>query len=202
MQRPLALFGATLAALLAGQPAMAACTDAAAPGAEWRRCLLDEENLTGVDLSKADLRDSSFKRSDLSRSNLSQVQARRAKFVSAIMQGVDLSGADLVQADFTSADLSGAKLTGASLRAARLFQANLRGADLTGAVLIGTDLLRTDFSGARWTDGTTICAEGSLDRCQPVPPGTAPKVDGNAVTAPGDGPVPAASATLPAPAGG
>jgi uncharacterized protein YjbI with pentapeptide repeats len=173
---PLLLVAAVLAAV--GPAAQAACTDAAAPGVQWRRCLLDSSDLSGENLSGADLRDTGFKRVDLSGANLTRVQARRAKFVSSNLQNVDLSEADLVQADFTSADLSGAKLIGASLRSARLFQANLRGADLTRAVLDGADLLRTDFSGARWTDGTTICAEGSLGRCHPVPAGAPAKVEG------------------------
>ena len=99
------------------------------------------------------------------------IQARRAKFVSrGRMGGANLSGADLVQADLTNADLTGANLKGASLRSARLFQANLRGVDLTDAILEGADLLHVDFSGARWTDGQTICAEGSHGR---VPSGEA-----------------------------
>ena len=55
-------------------------------------------------------RDSSFKRTDLSASLLEDVDARRAKFVSSIMQDVLLDGANLVRADLTKADLKGASL--------------------------------------------------------------------------------------------
>ncbi|MFL5335991.1 MAG: pentapeptide repeat-containing protein [Geminicoccaceae bacterium] len=178
MPRPPRLLLAAAVLLGLGQAADAACTDAAAPAAQWRRCLLDGADLSGANLAGADLRDSSFKRSEMRGAILTTVQGRRAKFVSSGLQDVDFSGADLVQADFTSADLTGAKLVGASLRSARLFQANLRGADLTDAVLEGADLLRTDFSGARWVDGRTICAEGSIDRCHPGPGTVDSKVQG------------------------
>ena len=44
----------------------------------------------------------------------------------------------------------------------------LRGVDLSQANLTGADLLRANLSGAIWTDGTTICAEGSIGRCHPT----------------------------------
>jgi uncharacterized protein YjbI with pentapeptide repeats len=160
---------AVLALVAPVSEVMAACTDAAAPGVEWRRCFLDGSDLTGADLRGADLRDSSFKRSDLTDAVLADIQGRRSKFVSSVLENADFSGAELVQADFTSADLTGAKFVRASLRGARLYDANLRGADLSQTVLDGADLLRANFSGARWTDGRTICAEGSIGRCHPAP---------------------------------
>ena len=169
---------AVLAIALMAAEARAACTDVGAPGVGWRRCLLDGVDLSAANLSGGDLRDASFKRTDLDGANLSGIQGRRAKFVSASLIQANLSGADLVQADLTSADLSGAKLVGTNLRAARLFQANLRGVDLTDAVLDGADFLHADFSGARWTDGQTICAEGSLGRCHPGSAATGAKVQG------------------------
>ncbi|MGD9508383.1 MAG: pentapeptide repeat-containing protein [Geminicoccaceae bacterium] len=165
MTRALASYLVALAVL--APEAYAACTDTPAPSVQWRRCLLDGIDLGDDDLSGGDLRDASFKRADLTGANLTNIQGRRAKFVSATMGGADLTGADLVQADFTNADLSGANLKSANLRGARLFQANLRGVDLTDAVLDGADLLHVDFSGARWTDGRTICAEGSTGSCRP-----------------------------------
>ena len=148
-------------------PAWADCSDVAQPGVHWRRCLQDGQDLRGVDLTAANLRDASFKRADLSAATLVDVDGRRAKFVSTTMQGVILNGARLVRADLTKADLSGASLRGADLTRARLFRANLRGADLTGAQLASTDLLRADLSGAIWIDGVTICAEGSIGQCNP-----------------------------------
>lgn len=145
----------------------AACTDVPGPDVYWRRCVFDRQELQGVDLSGATIRDSSFKRADLSNAVLSDVDARRAKFVSATMKDVILDGANLVKADLTTADLTGASLKGADLTQARLFRADLSGADLTDARLNDTDMLQTTFDGATWIDGVTICAEGSVDRCQP-----------------------------------
>ena len=53
----------------------------------------------------------------------------------------------------------------ADLRRARLFRAILRGADLTEARMTGADLLNADLSGATWSDGQTVCTEGSIGQC-------------------------------------
>lgn len=173
-----ALAPCLLALAVLAPDAHAACTDTPAPSVQWRRCLLDGIDLSDDNVSGGDLRDASFKRADLSGANLANIQGRRAKFVSASMAGANMSGADLVQADFTNADLSGANLKGANLRGARLFQANLRGVDLTDAVLDSADLLHVDFSGARWTDGHTVCAEGSAGACRPAGAAGGTKVQG------------------------
>ncbi len=164
---PLALIATSLIAVsaLPALPALAGCSDVPAPDVYWRRCVFDRQDLQGIDLSGATIRDSSFKRADLSDSLLVDVDARRAKFISAIMKDVILDGANLVKADLTKADLTGASLRNANLTQARLFRANLSGADLTNARLSGTDMLQTIFDGATWTDGVTICAEGSIGRC-------------------------------------
>lgn len=147
-------------------PALAGCADVPAPDVYWRRCVFDRQDLADVDLTGASLRDSSFKRTDLTASLLQDVDARRAKFVSSVMQDVLLDGANLVRADLTKADLKGASLKGANLTWARMFRADLSGADLTGARLDNTDLLQAVLDGATWTDGKTICAEGSIGRCR------------------------------------
>lgn len=151
--------------LLSAPLVLADCTDVPGPDAYWRRCVFDRQDLAGLDLSGATIRDSSFKRADLSDTVLNEADARRAKFVSATMKNVSLDDANLVKADLTKADLTGASLQGADLTQARMFQANLSGANLTGARLNGTDMLQTTFDGATWIDGETICAEGSIGRC-------------------------------------
>jgi Pentapeptide repeats (8 copies) len=151
--------------LLVAEPALADCVDVPAPEVYWRRCLQDGQDLRGVDLTGATLRDASFKRADLSDAILTDADARRAKFISAILHNTRLDGANLVRADLTKADLTDASLVGADLTNARLFRADLSRADLTGARLGETDLLHAVLAGATWTDGKTICSEDSVGQC-------------------------------------
>ncbi len=161
-----------LTCLLAGAgPVLAECADVAAPGVYWRRCLQDGQDLHGVDLTGATLRDASFERTDLSDAILVEVDGRRAKFISATLRKAHLDRANLVRADFTNADLTGASLAGVDLTMARMFRADLSRADLTGARLASTDLLKAVLAGAIWIDGKTICAEDSIGQCHPAPSG-------------------------------
>lgn len=146
-------------------PALADCVDVPAPGVYWRRCLQDGQDLRGVDLTGATLRDASFKRSDLTGAILVDADGRRAKFVSANLHNARLDEANLVRTDFTNADLTDASLVGADLTNARLFRADLSRADLTGARLADTDFLKAVLAGATWIDGKTICSEDSVGQC-------------------------------------
>ena len=152
---------AVLLAVLQAAPALAACTDPAAPEVVWRRCLLDGNDLTGTDLSRGHLRDASLQRARLVGATMVGVDAFQARFVSADLSGADLTEATLREADFTRAQLRGATLVGADMRRARLFRADLTGADLGGA-----DFSNAILDGARWTDGRRICAAGSVGNCQ------------------------------------
>ena len=146
-------------------PVLADCVDVPAPGVYWRRCLQDGQDLRGVDLTGATLRDASFKRTDLTDAILVEIDGRRAKFVSAIMHNARLDEANLVRADLTKADLSNSSLVGADLTNARMFRADLSGANLTGARLSDTDLLKAVLAGATWIDGKTICSDDSVGQC-------------------------------------
>ncbi len=163
------LAAAMLVPILEPRPAHAGCGDVPAPGVDWRRCVLDAQVYTGVDLTGAVLRDASLKRADLSGSALENVDARGIKLVSAVLRGANLEGANLVRADLTKADLSGASLRSADLTQAKLFRTDFHGADLTGARLANADMLRANFVGATWIDGKTVCAEGSIGHCNAVP---------------------------------
>ena len=151
---------------LGAAPAKAACTDPARPGADWSRCYFEERDLSGVDLSGARLRDARFNRTELSGSDLSGIDGHRAKFITARLVGTRFDGAKLTEADFTKADLTGASFRGADMRRSRFFRATLRNADFTDARMNGADLLKADLSGATWTDGVTVCAEGSVGQCK------------------------------------
>ena len=146
-------------------PALADCVDVPAPGVYWRRCLQDGQDLRGVDLTGATLRDASFNRSDLTEAIMVEADGRRAKFVSAILHSAHLDHANLVRSDFTNADLTDASLAGADLTNARLFRADLSRADLTGARLSDTDLLKAVLAGATWIDGKTICSDDLVGQC-------------------------------------
>ena len=77
------------------------------------RCV--ECDLSGADLSRANLRGAVLSRADLSRANLS-----RADLYGARLSGANLSGANLKRAKMHDAKLLGAKLGGADLREADL----------------------------------------------------------------------------------
>jgi uncharacterized protein YjbI with pentapeptide repeats len=151
--------------LLAG-PAFGACADSPAPGVVWRRCLLDNVDLSGRDLTGAILRDTSFARGRFVGATLAGVDASDARFTSADLTNADLTGATLRSVDLTRAVLAGSVLKGADLRRATLFRADLRGADLTGAHLTGANLSGAQLGGARWLDGEKICGAGSIGSCQ------------------------------------
>ena len=72
------------------------------------------------------------------RANLSGADLSRADLSGAALMIADLSGADLSRANLMIADLSGADLRGAVLSRANLRGADLRGTDLRGADLSGT----------------------------------------------------------------
>ncbi len=158
-------WGAVSWGMLTATPAYADCTDPASPGVDWRRCYKDGRDFSNRDLSGAKLRDTSFARAKLEATNFSKVDGYRAKFYTAKMAKAKFDGARLAEADFSKADLEGASFKGTDLRRTRFFGTNLRGADFTGAKLRGADLFTADLSGATWTNGKTVCAEGSIGQC-------------------------------------
>ncbi len=165
MRRLLATTVVAIGLVAAAQPALAACTDPAEPGVNWRRCYHDGRDFGVVDLTGAMLRDATFQRSVLDGSTFDGADAFRAKFISASLEGTSFINARLFQADLTRAILAEADLSGADLRGARLVRADLSGADLTGARLEGADLRDANLSLATWVRGGRICAEGSIGQC-------------------------------------
>jgi WD40 repeat protein/nucleoside phosphorylase len=86
------------------------------------------QNLSGIDLRRANLQNANLSGVTLVKTNLTDAQLRGAQLVHA-----DLSGAVLLNVDLVQADLSRANLLGADLRGAQLQGAKLRAAKLTGA---------------------------------------------------------------------
>ena len=108
-------------------------------------------NLSGANLSGADLYGA-----NLSGANLSGADLYVANLSGADLSGANLSGADLRGANLYGADLYGADLRGADLRGANLYGANLRGANLYGANLYGADLHRANLYGANLSGARNI----------------------------------------------
>ena len=88
---------------------------------DLRKAKLRGANLSGADLTYANLRFTKLSGANLSRADLSNAHLR----------GADLSNADLRDTKLSFADLTGANLSGADLRDAKLFFTNLSKANLT-----------------------------------------------------------------------
>ena len=130
------------------------CHLPAAPEVNWSYCRMVGLDLRGVDLSRANLRNTDFLETRLDGARLSDA---------------DLSYADLRRTRLDDADLRGAVLTGATLQEAVLARANLEGADLSYVSVLAADLTEARLDGAVldraiWTDGR-ICANGSVGTC-------------------------------------
>jgi len=134
---------------------------------------ITNRNLSGFDLSDADLRYANLSGANLRSADLSGADLSGANLRSADLSGADLSGADLIDANLMSAYLSGADLRSADLSGAYLISAyligtnligtnlsgaNLSGANLSGANLRSANLRSTDLSGADLIDANLIGA--------------------------------------------
>src|SRR6266702_3387460 len=104
---------------------------------------LSEVNLSGANLSLAELNDSNFYGTNFSNANLSEAGLVGTNLSMTNFSRANLSGAILELADLTDANLSGANMKGADLCDANLDRTNLSGADLSGADLSGATLIKT-----------------------------------------------------------
>jgi hypothetical protein len=107
-------------------------------------------NLSGANLSSADLSGANLSGADLRSANLSGANLSSADLSGANLSGANLSGANLSSADLSGANLSGANLSSADLSGANLRGANLSSANLSGANLSGANLRSANLSGAQW----------------------------------------------------
>ena len=111
---------------------------------------LENTELHGVDLSKAELHDANLRGANLYRAFLS-----KAKLDGADLWEAKLSEATLRKTQLRGADLSRAQLDTAILSEADLLKAKFHGANLRGAELQGANLSQAQF-------GAVILSEGDL----------------------------------------
>lgn len=116
---------------------------------------LSSANLKRANLSQADLERADLSNADLERAHLSKADLRLANLKHADLFGADLSDANLSDANLGRADLRFANLSDADLGLAYLSDANLEGAILSGATLNGADLKRANLSDANLS-GVTL----------------------------------------------
>ena len=109
---------------------------------------LDDADLSGVNLSGADLSCTSMIRANLSGADLSGADLSHTHLFHANMSSENAKQSFLFNADALYTDLSGANLSYAFLKYADLSGAHLRNANLRGADLGGTDLRRANLMGA------------------------------------------------------
>ena len=139
-------------------PREADCNALPAPDLSWESCSLaglsaNDKDLRGLFARNVDLQGASLRRARLDDADLSYANLGGADLGFATLPRVRLVGATLTGVSFAFGDLSGADLSYANLRGARLEQTQLNGARLDKAI---------------WTDGS-LCAPGSLGKCNPVP---------------------------------
>jgi hypothetical protein len=106
---------------------------------------LSRANLIGADLSGAHFSYAELIGAELIGANLSRSNLGRADFSYTHLSGANLDGAALSGADFSKADLSNANLSGADLGETNLSGAHLSKADLSKARMGGTTLGNVDL---------------------------------------------------------
>lgn len=100
-------------------------------GADLYRVLLNETDLSGVDLRKADLRGADLKGTTLYKADLSGADLSEADLNGVDLRGSGLIGTNMYKTDLSNTDLRGADLSGANLSETILYNANLKQAKLT-----------------------------------------------------------------------
>ncbi len=121
-------------------------------GADLSKADLRRAHLSGADLSKADLRRAHLSGADLRRTDLRRADLRRAHLRRAHLRRAHLRRAHLRRAHLSGADLRRAHLRRAHLNRADLVYANLGGADLRMAQLIWAYLIVTDLRKAQLSE--------------------------------------------------
>lgn len=108
--------------------------------ADLRRTRFERANISGADLTRANLWDSNLRSATLDGATLDKADLREADFRSASLVGASLDEALMEDADLRGADLSRSSCDGADLSGARLQEADLSRAHFVGALLRRADL--------------------------------------------------------------
>jgi hypothetical protein len=135
------------------QPADISLDEADLSGALLDRAELDGVNFKGANLInaslvKASLQDAHLEGVNLGGANLRGAEMLNINLANARLEGANLTKGWLEKANLSTARMEGAILTDADLTAAQLSGANLRNANLQGANLRRADLDATDLRGA------------------------------------------------------
>lgn len=131
---------------------------------EVPRADLTGANLSNADLSDATLAGATIVGADLTRAKLTGADLRgadlsQANLTEATLNGVNLVAANLTLATLDSADLTNANLTCATLASARLFEAVLFSTDFSGAILSDSVLTAANLTGATLTAARLVDAD-------------------------------------------
>ena len=118
-------------------------------GANLSKADLRKANLSGANLRRADLKGARLSKADLSEANLRGAHLGGADLYLANLSRADLREADFMEADLWRADLSGANLSGGRLVTANLVDTDLTGADLTGCRVYGVSAWRLKLKKAK-----------------------------------------------------
>jgi len=106
---------------------------------------LSSANLSHAHLADTDLSDARLNYADLSGANLNRAHLGDADLIFTNLNHADLTGADLRGTDLYGADLSDADLSGANLNRASLYGAHLRGTNLARASVWETIFANVDL---------------------------------------------------------
>jgi uncharacterized protein YjbI with pentapeptide repeats len=136
--------------------------------AAWNEWRLKNPN-TLPDLSGADLSGANLIGANLSRAHLAGANLNRAHLLDADLSGADLSGAHLLWANLSRAHLAGANLNIANLSRANLSEADLTGADLFFTVFGDIDLTSVIGLETCHHSGPSIIDHRTLERSKSLP---------------------------------